>query len=118
MNFKQLCTEFDNLSKKKKVANNGVPLRSVMIFNIICREIHELSLSNIADKFYDYYRLSIPSSSISRCVNVLKKLGLIFKVENDMDTRLKIVKLTYDGKQLKHRCVLETGLSNERKGMQ
>lgn len=115
MNFRELCVEFTNLSKRKKVSNNGVPLRAVMIYNIICKEKKELSLKDIEHKFYDYYRSIVPNASISRCVNVLKKLGLIFKQEDDIDTRQKIVKLTYNGNQIKHKLILQTGLSNERK---
>ena len=115
MNFRETCIEFNNLSKKKKVSNNGVPLRAVMIYNIICKEKKELSLKDIEHKFYDYYRSIVPNASISRCVNVLKKLGLIFKQEDDMDTRQKIVRLTYNGNQIKHKLILQTGLSNERK---
>ena len=115
MNFRQTCIEFNNLSKKKKVSNNGVPLRAVMIYNIICKEKKELSLKDIEHKFYDYYRSIVPNASISRCVNVLKQLGLIFKQEDDMDTRQKIVRLTYNGNQIKHKLILQTGLSDERK---
>ena len=115
MNFRETCIEFNNLSKKKKVSNNGVPLRAVMIYNIICKEKKELSLKDIEHKFYDYYRSIVPNASISRCVNVLKKLGLIFKQENEMDTRQKIVRLTHNGNQIKHKLILQTGLSNERK---
>jgi hypothetical protein len=32
-----------------------------------------------------------------------------------MDTRQKIVRLTYNGNQIKHKLILQTGLSNERK---
>jgi len=109
MNFKEICIEFNNLAKKNKVSNNGIYLRVVMIYDIICKENEDLTLREISRKFYDYYRSSIPSSSISRCVDVLKRLGLVFKVENDLDTRQKIVRLTWNGNQIKHKFFLETG---------
>lgn len=118
MNFRQTCIEFNNLSKNKKLLNNGVPLRAVMIYNLICKEEKELTLKQIEHKFYDYYRSIVSHASISRCVNILKKLGLIFKEENYRDAREKFVKLTYNGNQIKHKLILETGLANERKGLE
>jgi len=118
MNFRNICIEFNNLAKKNKVSHNGIYLRAVMIYNIICREGKDLSLRQLMNKFYDYYRSTIPSPSVSRCINVLKKLGLVFKIEDERDSRQKVVKLTYQGNQLKHQFILETGLPDERKGVE
>ena len=100
MNFIKISSDFEILAKQQRQHKNGIHLRSLMIFYLMCKHEGE-TISSIYKKFYSTYRHDINTASMSRVSSSLVKLGLIKLYENMLDRRYKNFTFTNLGKRFK-----------------
>ena len=100
MNFIKISSDFEILAKQRRQHKNGIHLRSLMIFYLMCKYDGE-TISGIYKKFYPTYQHDINTASMSRVSNSLVRLGLIKLYENMLDRRFKNFTFTPLGKRFK-----------------
>ena len=100
MNFIKISSDFEILAKQKRQHKNGIHLRSLMIFYLMCKYDGE-TIGSVHKKFYPTFQHDINHASMSRVSSSLVKLGLIKTYENMLDRRFKNFTFTPLGKRLK-----------------
>ena len=100
MNFIKITSDFEMLAKQKRAHKNGIHLRSLMIFYLMCKYDGE-TIGSIHKKFYPTYQHDINHASMSRVSSSLVKLGLIKLHEHMLDRRFKNFTFTPLGKRFK-----------------
>jgi hypothetical protein len=100
MNFIKISSDFEILAKQRRQHKNGIHLRSLMIFYLMCKHDGE-TIGGIYKKFYPTYQHDINTASMSRVSNSLVRLGLIKLYENMLDRRFKNFTFTPLGKRFK-----------------
>ena len=100
MNFIKISSDFEILAKQRRQHKNGIHLRSLMIFYLMCK--HDCkTIATVYKKFYPTYQHDINTASMSRVSSSLVKLGLIKTYENMLDRRFKNFTFTPLGKRFK-----------------
>jgi hypothetical protein len=100
MNFVKIASDFEILAKQKRPYKNGIHLRSLMIFYLMCKYDGE-TIASIYKKFYPTYQHNINTAAMSRVSTSLTRLGLIRLHENIFDRRFKNFVFTPLGKRFK-----------------
>jgi len=100
MNFIKISSDLEVLAKQKREHKNGIHLRSLMIFYLMCKHDGE-TISSIHKRFYSTYHYGIGQSSMSRISESLIKLGLIKLYTNISDRRHKNYTFTPLGQRFK-----------------
>jgi len=100
MNFIKISSDFEILARQKKQHKNGIHLRSLMIFYLMCKYDGK-TIATIYKKFYPTYQHDINTASMSRISSSLVRLGLIKLHENIFDRRSKDFIFTPLGKRFK-----------------
>ena len=102
MNFTEIANEFNKLAQDKGM-QNGIYLRTIMLFYAYCRLAPEgRTVQNATDFLYNSFDTERPNSaSMSRNNAVLVKLGLITLRETEDDARSKKVMITLLGEKYK-----------------
>ena len=100
MNFIKISSDFEILAKQKRQHKNGIHLRSLMIFYLMCKHDGK-TIATVYKKFYPTYQHDINTASMSRVSNSLVRLGLIKLYENMLDRRFKNFTFTSLGKRFK-----------------
>jgi DNA-binding MarR family transcriptional regulator len=102
MNFKEIANDFNKLAQDKKM-QNGVYLRTIMLFYAYCKLIPEkCTVQNATEYLRTSFDIDKPNSaSMSRNNAVLIKLGLIILRKNEDDDRSKEAILTPLGEKYK-----------------
>ena len=100
MNFIKISSDFEILAKQRRQHKNGIHLRSLMIFYLMCKYDGK-TIATIYKKFYPTYQHDINTASMSRVSNSLVRLGLIKLYENMLDRRFKNFTFTPLGKRFK-----------------
>ena len=100
MDFVKIASDFEILAKQKQQHKNGIHLRSLMIFYLMCKHDGE-TISSIYKRFYPTYHHDINHASMSRVSSSLVKFGLIKLYENIADRRYKNFTFTQLGNRFK-----------------
>ena len=100
MNFIKISSDFEILAKQRRQHKNGIHLRNLMIFYLMCKYDGE-TMGGIYKKFYPTYQHNINTASMSRVSSSLVRLGLIKLHENIFDRRSKDFTFTTLGKRFK-----------------
>lgn len=102
MNFTEIANDFNKLAQDKGM-QNGIYLRTIMLFYAYCRLAPEgRTVQNATDFLYNSFDTERPNSaSMSRNNAVLVKLGLITLRETEDDARSKKVMITLLGEKYK-----------------
>ena len=100
MNFIKISSDFEILAKQRRQHKNGIHLRSLMIFYLMCKHDGK-TIATVYKKFYPTYQHDINTASMSRVSSSLVRLGLIKLHENIFDRRSKDFTFTTLGKRFK-----------------
>ena len=98
MNFIKISSDFEILAKQRRQHKNGIHLRSLMIFYLMCKHDGK-TIATVYKKFYPTYQHDINTASMSRVSSSLVRLGLIKLHENIFDRRSKDFTFTPLGKR-------------------